>query len=225
MLVEPGGPRDAPPVVPAEPQQARTARVEKLEAAANGPNRTRARKKIRQLKVSSCTSGEMRSNGSAQRGSAVKVSVDLGAHLLGHVDFSVSSTTSGTAAALGRVQAGEVEQEILANMIVGGLGVVERLGGEHREPARVDPGWDHAGARARESAEKYLIAPVSRGRGDTCMHICWVGRPWQRLVCLSRAWTRPTYVFPDAALVCARTGAPYRCGPCTAGTALGGFPT
>ena len=42
--------------------------------------------------------------------------VVLGAHLLGHVDVSVPPT-SGTAAALGRVQTGEVEQEMfLSNM-------------------------------------------------------------------------------------------------------------
>ena len=46
---------------------------------------------------------------------AAKVSVVLGVDLLGHVDVSVP-TTRGTAAALGRVQTGEVEQEILANM-------------------------------------------------------------------------------------------------------------
>ena len=46
---------------------------------------------------------------------AAKVSVVLGAHLLGYVDVGVP-TTRGTAAALGRVQTGEVEQEIIANM-------------------------------------------------------------------------------------------------------------
>ena len=172
MLVEPGGPRDAPPVVPAEPQQARTARVEKLEAAANGPNRTRARKKIRQLKVSSCTSGEMRSNGSAQRGSAVKVSVDLGAHLLGHVDVSVPAT-SGTAGSRGsRPSADRGGRAGDPSQHMGGLGVAELPRGEHGEPANVGPGWTHAACRctgARERAEKYLIAPASRS--DTCMHI------------------------------------------------------
>ena len=46
---------------------------------------------------------------------AAKVSVVLGAHLLGYVDVGVPATR-GTAAALGRVQTGEVEQEIIANM-------------------------------------------------------------------------------------------------------------
>ena len=52
---------------------------------------------------------------------AAKVSVVLGAHLLGHVDVGVPTTrldrvSRGTAAALGRVQTGEVEQENMANM-------------------------------------------------------------------------------------------------------------
>jgi hypothetical protein len=46
---------------------------------------------------------------------AAKVGNVLGAHLLGLVDADVPNT-GGTAAALGRVQTGEVEQEILANM-------------------------------------------------------------------------------------------------------------
>ena len=149
------------------------------------------------------------------------MSVVLGAHLLGHADVSVP-TTRGTAAALGRVQPGEVEQEILVNMWAD-WGLRGALEESLESPAGVGPGWAHAGARARGSAN--IVRDSARfacGRGDTCMHIRWVGRPWQRLVRSSRAWTRPTYmyVFPDAALVCARTGAPYRCGPCTAGTAL-----
>ena len=51
----------------------------------------------------------------AHAGLAAKVSAVLGAHLLGHVDVDVPKT-SGMAAALGRVQMGEVEQEILVNM-------------------------------------------------------------------------------------------------------------
>ena len=51
----------------------------------------------------------------ARAGLAAKVSVVLGAHRLGHVDAGVPNT-SGTAAALGRVQTGEVEQEVLVNM-------------------------------------------------------------------------------------------------------------
>ena len=44
-----------------------------------------------------------------------KVSAVLGAHLLGLIDVDVP-TTSGTAAVLGHVQTGEVEQEIMVNM-------------------------------------------------------------------------------------------------------------
>jgi hypothetical protein len=46
---------------------------------------------------------------------AAKVSAVLGAHLLGLIRVDMP-TTSGTAAALGRVQTGEVEQEIMVNM-------------------------------------------------------------------------------------------------------------
>ena len=85
-------------------------------------------------------------------------------------------TTSGTATALGRVQMGEVEQEIMVNMLEDwGLRHALEECIVHREPAGVGPEGSDANctpmrwARAA-CAKQYLIAPASRGRRDLfCM--------------------------------------------------------
>ena len=57
----------------------------------------------------------MPTNEEARAGLAAKVSAVLGAHLVGYVEVDVPNT-SGTAAAIGRMQTGKVAQEILVNM-------------------------------------------------------------------------------------------------------------
>jgi hypothetical protein len=58
---------------------------------------------------------------------------------------------------------------------VGGLGAAACSGGERRESAQVGPKRAGADAWARTCAEKYLIAPASRGRRDVCMLLLYTG--------------------------------------------------
>ena len=79
------------------------------------PLRRSAKAARRSLRQAQWSAPAMPTSDEARADLAAKVSVVLGAHLIGHVNVGVP-TSRGTAAALGRVQTGEVEQEILANM-------------------------------------------------------------------------------------------------------------